>query len=67
MRGARVADAELGIEAVDIPGEVEFIEPVYIAAAVLVVGVVLAVLVMAFGGGRRKKESPNEKIEEKTE
>lgn len=67
VRGERVADTELDIKAVDIPGEVEFIEPVYIAAAVLVAGVILAVLVMAFGGGRRKKESLNEKIEEKTE
>lgn len=67
VRGERVADTELDIKAVDIPGEVEFIQPVYIAAAVLVVGVVLGVLVMAFGGGRRKKESLNEKIEEKTE
>ena len=67
VRGERVPDTAAAIEAADIPGEVEFIEPVYVAIAVLAVGGILTILVLAFGGGRKKKESVNEKIEEKTE
>lgn len=67
VRGERVPDTASAIEAADIPGEVEFIEPVYVAIALLAVGGILTVLVLAFSGGRKKKESVNEKIEEKTE
>ena len=73
VRGARVTDTELGIEAVDIPGEVEFIDPANISAVVLVAGLIMTVLYLALSAGMRPKgkaagkEASHEQEDDKTE